>query len=513
MHLSGEARRSLSVYTRRKWLLLAVVVLIPAATYGISKQIQETYEASTTLIVRATNIGPSVFSNNLQIAVTGAEDAVRLAQTLPVAKAAAEQLGEPPVAADRLLSRVTASFEVSETGGSSDFMNITAQANSAERAADLANAFATALTSTRTEDARAEIEKTIGLIQEQAANIDPKDDAGAAELAAQLQQLEGLQASQENATAIIEPAVAPSAPVSPQPGRNAALAFVFALLVAAGLAPALQSLDRRIRDEEDLADVLGVPTLAVIPVSGFPGKPPTAAARESFQTLRAALTYYNIDRSLKVILVCSPAQEEGKTTVATNLAAAISQDETNVILIDGDLRKPQVANRLGAREDSLGLEQVLVDNHDVHEALQEIEVPGSGSLRIIASHMHAPNPAVLLGSKRMHEFVAELSDEADLVIIDTPPLLAVSDAIPLMRDSSGVVLVARLGSTSRDNLLRAKEMIGAAHGTLLGSVLTGAKASGLDSYGGYGYASYEEVSDNGTEAVRTSTVISDHSVS
>ena len=145
MHLSGEARRSLSVYTRRKWLLLAVVVLIPAATYGISKQIQETYEASTTLIVRATNIGPSVFSNNLQIAVTGAEDAVRLAQTLPVAKAAAEQLGEPPVAADRLLSRVTASFEVSETGGSSDFMKITAQANSAERAADLANAFATAL--------------------------------------------------------------------------------------------------------------------------------------------------------------------------------------------------------------------------------------------------------------------------------------------------------------------------------------------------------------------------------
>lgn len=497
------------MYARRKWLLLAIVVLIPAATYVVSKRIQETYEASTTLIVRSTSIGPSVFSNNLSISTSGAEDAVRLAQTLPVARAAAVELGEPPVAAGRLLSRISATLQLSENGGSSDFMAITAQANSGERAADLANAFARALTSTRTVDAQTEIEETIGLIQEQAKNLDSQDDAGAAELAAQLQQLEGLQASQQNATTILDPAVAPSAPVSPQPRRNTTLAFVFALLLAAGLAPALQSLDRRIRDEEDLSDVLGVPTLAVIPISGFPGKPPTAAARESFQTLRAALTYYNIDRDLKVILVCSPAQEEGKTTVATNLAAAIAQDETNVILIDGDLRKPQVANRLGASEDSLGLEQVLVDNHDIHEALQEIEVPGNGSLRIIASHQNAPNPGVLLGSKRMHQFVAELSDEADLVIIDTPPLLAVSDAIPLIRDSSGVVLVSRLGSTGRDSLLRAKEMIEAAHGTLLGSVLTGAKASGLDRYGGYGYYSYEEVAEDGAGAIEASALSRD----
>jgi len=498
--MSGEARRAVSIYTRRKWLLLAVIVLIPAAVYAGSMLIPKTYEASTTLIVRSTSVGPSIFANSLSLSVAGGEDAVRLVDTTPVAAAAAKELGEPQTEARGLLGHIDATLDDTGSNTASDFMTITASAPTPARAAALANAFALALNATRTTDAQQEIDQTIQQIKKQAEDISSSSDTTAQDdLASQLQQLQGLRASQENATIILEKAEPPSRPVSPKPLRNAMLALVLALLIAAGLAPALEAVDRRIRTEEDLEDALEVPNLASIPDDAFPGHPPSPAAREAFQTLRAALTYFNVDKQLKIVLVCSPAHGEGKTTVATNLAAAMAQDGTDVILLDGDLRKPQVAARLMV-EDALGIEQLLVDNPDVSEAYGEVQMSGAGRLRVIANQIPSATPSVLLGSKKMREVLEEMALDADVVVIDTPPLLAVSDAVPLVRMASGVVLVAKSDATSRDGLLKARQMIEAAQGTLLGSVLTGVNESLLGRYGGYGYYSYNYASADEDEA-------------
>jgi len=500
VHMSGEARRAVSIYSRRKWLLLAIIVLIPAAAFAISKLIPKTYQATTTLVVRSTSVGPSIFANSLSLSVAGGEDAVRLVDTTPVAAAAAKELGEPPTEARALLGHVKATLDDTGTNTSSDFMTITTTAATPQRAADLANAFALGLTATRTNDAQGEIEQTIEQIKKQSKDLSTSDDQTAQdELASQLQQLQGLRASQENATIILEKAEPPSAPISPKPLRNALLALVLALLIAAGIAPALEAIDRRIRTEEDLEDALGVPNLASIPDDAFPGHPPSPASREAFQTLRAALTYFNVDKQLKIVLVCSPAHGEGKTTVATNLAAAMAQDGTDVILLDGDLRKPQVSARLMV-DDSLGIEQILVDHPNLGEAFGEVQMSGSGRLRVIASHLPSATPSVLLGSKRMRELLDEMAMDADVVVIDTPPLLAVSDAVPLIREASGVVLVAKSDATSRDGLLKARQMIEAAHGTLLGSVLTGVSESLLGRYGGYGYYSYDYAAPDGDES-------------
>ena len=410
--------------------------------------------------------------------------------TTGVAAQAASVLGEPRSEARSLLGSVDATLEGDVSKDTSDFMNITAHAATPDRAAALANAFARALTTTRTADAQAEIGQTIDLIRNQAQDLSgPDSETAQAELAQQLQQLEGLRASQESATIVLEKAEPPSKPISPNPLRNTLLALVVALLFAAGIAPALEAVNRRIRTEEDLEDAVGVPNLASIPDDAFPGHPPSPAARESFQTLRAALTYFNIDKQLKVILVCSPAHGEGKTTVATNLAAAMAQDGTDVVLLDGDLRKPQVASRLQV-EDSLGIERVLVDEPDLADAYGEVQISGPGRLRVIANDIPSTTPSVLLGSKRMRTVIEEMASDCEVIVIDTPPLLAVSDAVPLIRQSSGIVLVAKADATSRDGLAKARQMIEAAHGTLLGTVLTGVEETLLGRYGGYGYYTY-----------------------
>lgn len=487
-HVQGaDLRRYLEPYWRRRWLVLAILVLIPAAVYGASKLIEEKYQASTTLLVRSTNFSSQAFTTQISVSTGSAAAAARLVKTTPVARAAAEKLGEPQSQAGALLSGITVDFDDTDT--SSQFMTITSEASDPERAAEIANAFATAITETRTDEAVDDINRTIETLQDQAAESKGKDEQSIADsLDEELQQLQGLRASQVGTTQVIEKAQVPGAPVSPKPVRNAALGFVFALLLAAGVVPLADRLNRKLRDPDELADATGEQLLASIPDAAFPGSAPSPAARESFQTLRAALRYFNLDRSLSTIVVASPLHADGKTTVATNTALAMARDGQNVVLLDADLRRPRAAQRLGS-EGGHSLESVLVDDVPLDEALQDIDAGGDaagGSLKLLASTDPSPNPAALLSSARMRELLAELAETHDVVVIDTPPLLVVSDAIPLLAPASGVVLVSRVNQTGMDAIGRSASIIDAAGGRLLGGVATGVKSGAFDPYG-YGY--------------------------
>jgi capsular exopolysaccharide synthesis family protein len=480
-----DYRRYLRQAWRRKWILLAVLVLIPLGAYLVTKRQAKVYEASTLMKVAPQNI---TVSNQISFGSSGVTETATIIKTSGVARIAARELGQDPSTAGALLADISTSVEGESTDAG--FLHIIAKDSDPQQAAKVANAFAAAISQSRTNDAIGKIDQTIATLEKQGAS-DPTT-------AQQLDQLRASRATLNGTTQVIEPATPPSAPISPHPSRNARIGFILALLLAAALVPVLDAMDRRLREPEELEDLADVPLLGSIPDEAFPGKGSGPFVHEAFQTLRAGLTYFNIDRTLTTVLVASPTRGDGKTTVAANLARALAEDGRNVIAVDCDLRRPQLAKRLGVGDQvNFGLDSVLIDRRGVDEALVNVEVEG-GQLRVLPGGT-PPNPSVLLGSERMRELLANLGETADMVIIDTPPLLAVSDAIPLQEQVSGTVLVARVDHTNRDGVRKAISFISTAAGNLLGFVATGVQlggVGGLDASGyGYGYAS--EPAENG----------------
>ena len=473
---------------RRKWILLAVVVLIPTAAYLLTARQTKVYEASTLLKVGAQNVN---VSNQLSFSSSGTTETATIIKTTGVARLAARQLGESPSSAGALLGKISTSVlgEATDTG----FMRINARDSDPQQAARIANAFAAAITQQRTNQAISQVDQSIATLSKQGG-----DAATQAAVAQQLQQLRAARASLNGTTQVIEPASAPSSPISPHPGRNARVAFILALLIAAALVPLLEAMDRRLREPEELEKLSDAPLLGSIPDAAFPGRGSGPYVHEAFQTLRAGLTYFNIDRTLGSVLVCSPTRGDGKTTVAANLARALAEDGRNVIAVDCDLRRPQLAKRLGVADQvNFGVDSVLIDRRELGEALVDVEVEG-GRLRVLPGGS-PPNPSVLLGSDAMRALLSHLREDADMVIVDTPPLLAVSDAVPLQEQVSGTVLVARMAHTSRDGVSKANALISSASGNLLGFVATGVQVGGLGGYDAYGYG-YGYTAENGASA-------------
>ncbi|HWW68125.1 MAG TPA: Wzz/FepE/Etk N-terminal domain-containing protein, partial [Solirubrobacterales bacterium] len=295
-----DLRRWGRVVWRRKWLLLGVVVAIPAAVYLGSSLLPKTYESSTTLYVQPTSVSSTLFSNQLDVATSDAGEAATLIETTVVARRAARVLGQSPSTARELLGHVSVtSTNVAEP--QNHFLTIAAQASSPIQAARIANAFATAVAVTRTVNAVRGIGKTLATLESQAGETG--DRAAHQALAQQLQNLRGLRASQKGTTPVVEPAAPSRNPISPKPLRNAAIALFLALLIAAGLAALLDRLDRRLQEVDELEELAGAPLLGVVPFAAFPGNPPGPHVRESFQTLRAGLTYFNVDRALPTVMV------------------------------------------------------------------------------------------------------------------------------------------------------------------------------------------------------------------
>ena len=172
--------------------------------------------------------------------------------------------------------------------------------------------------------------------------------------------------------------------------------------------------------------------------------------------LRASLRYFNIDGPRRSIVVSSPAKGEGKTSVAVQLALACAEAGDNVILIDADLRHPQVADRLGVRAGP-GLGAVLIGAATLEEAIVPyLAVPSTpgGRLGVLTASGSPPNPAQLLASRQMQELLDELERTADTVIIDTSPALMVADAFPLFKAASGTLLIARMNRTTKSAIRR-----------------------------------------------------------
>jgi capsular exopolysaccharide synthesis family protein len=480
-----DLRAYLAILWRRKWTFLACVVAIPVAVYLISSSAQKRYQSRVLLQIQAQAVDSSLFSGNAP--TTSADQTLnataRLIATTGVAAEAAKRLRPRPATPGALLGAISAKPDTD-----SGFITITATSPEPRRAADVANAFASAVVATRARKARSLIDAAIRQIENNLNDLSPSDDAGRLQLSQQLQRLRALRAAQGNNAQVVEPATPSSVPVSPHPARNTILAAILAVLLGAGLVLLLDRLDRRIRRPDDFEKLAGAPLLGIVPESAFPGSRPNAVVLESFQTLRASLTYFNIDRQLKSVVVTSPLKGDGKTTVATNLALALARAGKDIVLVEADLRHPAIVARTGISVRG-GLSAVLVGERNLEDALVEIDVE-TGRLRVLPSGPVPPNPSELIASEAMSSVLDELSSQSDLVLIDTPPVLVVSDALPLFKQVSGIVLIGRINRTTRESMRRLRSVIGTAAGSVLGVVVTGAKSSGLYGYGPYG--GYEE---------------------
>ncbi len=274
-------------------------------------------------------------------------------------------------------------------------------------------------------------------------------------------------------------------PVSPQPVRNLAVGGLLGLLLGAGLAVLRGVADVRLRDAAALQRVTGGPLLGEIPFEAgakssplIVGEAANSARAEAIRKLRTNLRFVDVHEPARVIAVTSALQGEGKTTTACNIAIALAEAGWRVLLIDADLRRPRAADYLGI-DGAVGLTDVLLGDVQVGDVVQRW---GDKSLLVLPSGATPPNPSELLGSKAMADLLVALRESADIVVIDTAPLLAVTDGVVVAVQADGALLISQQGRTSRSQVAAAARALNSVSVRLLGCVLNMAKLPKADAY-------------------------------
>lgn len=302
---------------------------------------------------------------------------------------------------------------------------------------------------------------------------------------------------------VVSPAVEPGAPTSPNVLRNLAIGFVLAVLAGVGLAILRDLLDNRVRRPEDIEKIFEKPVIGAIPASRdakhlplISAQHPQSVQAEAYRSLRTNLQFMGLTDENRSVLVTSSLPGEGKSSSAINLAHVIAQAGNRVLLIDADLRRPSIAEYLGL-EGSAGLTTVLIGEADLEDVAQPLETEG---LEALAAGPIPPNPSELLGSKNMQEFLADALTKYDFVVVDTAPLLAVTDAVVLSHYVGGTVVVAQSERVRKPQLGQALEKLEAVKTRMLGVVLNRVSNGASGSYT-YNYSYSSNASPSGPDSV------------
>jgi polysaccharide biosynthesis transport protein len=300
------------------------------------------------------------------------------------------------------------------------------------------------------------------------------------------------QSSPVKVTVVSAPTV-PITPISPKPTRNLALGVVLGLLLGLGLALLRDLLDTTIKNEKDCQDVTDATVIGGIAFDPEASKNPLivqadphSPRAEAFRTLRTNLQFVDAANHPRSIVFTSSVPGEGKTTTTANLALTMAAGGGRICVIEGDLRRPRLLEYMGM-DGTLGLTNVLIGQVELGEVLQQF---AESSVYVIGAGSIPPNPSELLGSAAMVATLRELESRFDVVIIDTPPLLPVTDAAVLSTIAGGTVVVVGAGRVDRDHLARSLQSLDAVKGRVLGLVLNLVPTKGNDAYYNYrdGYA-------------------------
>lgn len=522
---SLELRQYLDILRRHKWFILAVIVVVGLAA-GITSNLRTPlYQATARVLLTPNNpteqLNPANAGGvtNPNRYVTGQRS---IAESENVARLAASSL------ADVTLAEIEGAVSVKQ-GSESDVLDVSATSPDPVRARDIANAVAKGYIENRRlaavaglEQAAKDLADRLGPLQ---SAIGSPDTPGAQAAAVQYETLYSRQQEllvditlKRGEAELIAEANVPGFPVSPHPKRDAALGLSLGLVLGVAISVARDHFNDRIRSVGDVEKITGMPMLAQLPYDEDAARSPNAlvvadrpqgALSEAMRSLRTALAFLGVDAPLKTIVVTSAAPGEGKSLVAANLAAAFAQSGFRTVLVSGDLRRSRIEALFGAAEETGGLTGMLAP-HSLNGASSTLNgaavlppgdparngtnalvATGIENLRLLPCGASPPNPAELLGSRRMVTVLASLAAQSDIVVIDTPPLLAVTDAAVLASKVDGVVLVTAINETRRDGLARARAVLDATGARVLGTVVNKmTKSQGYLDYDSKYYGAY-----------------------
>jgi succinoglycan biosynthesis transport protein ExoP len=515
-----------------------VIALSVAVVLGVAlvvSYLQTPRYAATAKLLLKQRSADSLFESSAQAYVDpgrSVDTEIEVIKTDPVKDLVRQKIGSAP------------SVQVSPVG-ETDLVTIRAESTEAPRAAEVANAYATAYIDYRRKQAfdelsaaSEEVQTKITEIQQQidslgstTANLpacvnpattpDACTQRTAAEatvnsrrttLISQLglfqQRLDQLQvdsALARGSAQLVTPASTPAEPFEPTPVRNAVLAIVLGLMLGVGLAFLVDYLDDSIKGKEEFERAVpGVGVIGLIPlVSDWKAKEqgrvvsitePTSPAAEAYRILRTSIQFLGIERQVRVIQVTSASAQEGKTTTLANLAVAFASSGLRTVAVCCDLRRPRLHQFFGV-DNAVGFTSVLLGNVALSKALQP--VPNQERLLLLASGPLPPNPAELLSSSRTADLFRNLASQADIVLIDSPPVLPVTDSLVLSQRVDSTLLVSSARTTTRKAAARAAEMLQQVNAPLVGAVLNGVTEEG--GYGTYSsrYYTAEQIPVNG----------------
>jgi len=519
-----DLRRSLTLVRRWLWLLVLGTLLAGGLTYLVSSRLPKVYTATTQLIVQSgVAAAPVADYNSLLTAQQVARTYSKLAESRVVLSSAAIRLGRP--ADDRTIAALEEAVSATLVRDTL-FLQISAEAPTPQEAADIANAVAAALIVEVERQQRARFEAVSSGISEQlqqalaevtakqtallAGNPEDRDrlarelaeaEANYAQFVRANTELRLAEARARDSLVVVDQAVPPAFPSRPTVLLNTLAASLVGLLICAGMAVLLEHLDDTLRTAQQVQQATGLLVLAAIrrfrPRSGkllvFPTTPPGMSGQspgrssdegpvEGYRLLRANLQLASIDQPLRTLLITSARPGEGETTTAANLAVALAQAGRRVLLLDADLRRPSLRPFFGAPAE-VGLTSLLLDPRmAVEQAVFPTDVP---SLAVVSSGPLPPNPVELLASRAMRVRLAELAAWADILIIDTSPLLACADALELAPQCDGVLLVVDSKVTGARTLRNTRGMLDQVGARVLGVVLNKVSAGSDHEFGYY----------------------------
>lgn len=286
----------------------------------------------------------------------------------------------------------------------------------------------------------------------------------------------------------------PEKPVVPKKARNMGLGLILGVMLGIGAAVLRDMLDNTVKERATVEEIVGASLVGTVPLDKERRKQPdisfdsdNSAIAEAFRKLRTNLQFLAVDNPPRVMVITSSVPSEGKSTTAINIALALAEADHSVVLVDGDLRRPSLHKYLDL-VGTVGVSTVLSGQVLLSEAVQKTRFPG---LSVLTSGVIPPNPSELLGSHSARNLLSELRSEFDYVIVDSTPLLAVTDAAILAAGADGVLIMTRYGYTKRDQLAHAVGSLKDVDAKLLGTVFTMVPARGGSSYS-YSYSYYGE---------------------
>lgn len=492
------------IVKRGFWLAVCNGAVAATATFVVSRNLEPTFQAESTLLAARTNASDMQrFGVSLATAPAVDVNAYRAAATSgPVLKEALasslETGGEEAVGLSVAALRESVDITTESTNTSS-LLRVKVQHNSPEVAASLSNAIAAELIEWDAARATRHLEEIVQILDAQIRAIDSGIEALQASGAAPIEEISGrvalreqqrqqlfyartMQQSAMGLLEVIDPAVTPLDAVAPRPRLSAALAFVLGVFVSYGLFFVRMALNTRVRDSDELSRRTNLPVLAEFPV--MPGEQRRLPA-DAVRYLRTNVLFALSSVHPKVILVASASSGEGKSSVALSLAESFVRNGHRTLLVDADLRKPVIGGMYGLKSGIRELADYLEDP-TLPLTPASIAMEGGNTLAVVPTIRPAKSPTELLANG-FREWISIARDLYDVIVIDSAPLLPVADSLTIAPHVSASLLVARVGETDVRDIEAAKGLLDRLGVQVAGVIATSATSRSQRARSGYGY--------------------------